>query len=164
MFSKIASSQKRAFRSQDLGKRRRETPQTLRAELDALEAHDLATFEEGRGAAHLTPEGWRDACSVVRNHRLWELYLTNAANYQVDHVHDDAERIEHILGEETVRLLERRLEFPHRDPHGKSIPSLRDMERFDAQPGAAPALRISSVMSFIPPFNPRDGFPLSMER
>ena len=25
------------------------------------------------------PEGWRLASSVVRNHRLWELYLTNAA-------------------------------------------------------------------------------------
>jgi manganese/zinc/iron transport system permease protein len=62
---------------------------------------------------------------VVRNHRLWELYLTNTANYPADHVHDDAERLEHMLPEETVRQLERGLEFPNRDPHGKVIPSLR---------------------------------------
>ncbi len=70
----------------------------------------------------LTPSGWRRASEVVRNHRLWELYLTNAAQYAADHVHDDAERVEHILGEEIVRELEKRLNYPQLDPHGKPIP------------------------------------------
>jgi manganese/zinc/iron transport system permease protein len=60
----------------------------------------------------------------VRNHRLWELYLTSRANFRADHVHDDAEDIEHLLDEETVRQLEERLDFPARDPHGKTIPKL----------------------------------------
>lgn len=77
----------------------------------------------------LTPEGWEQSCKVVRNHRLWELYLTNAAQIQSDHVHDDAEVIEHILGEEIVAQIEKRLDFPTRDPHGKVIPSQRDMDR-----------------------------------
>ena len=51
---------------------------------------------------HLTPDGWQRACEIVRNHRLWELYLTNEASI-ADRVHDDAEIIEHVLGEETVR-------------------------------------------------------------
>jgi manganese/zinc/iron transport system permease protein len=63
----------------------------------------------------------------VRNHRLWELYLTNAARLAPDHVHEDAEIIEHILGEETVRRLEERLQHARLDPHGKPIPGLRDM-------------------------------------
>ena len=116
---------------EELCGRRRATLEEVRAELATLDEHALATFDEPRGAVHLTPEGWRQACAVVRNHRLWELYLTNAANYSADHVHEDAEKIEHMLGEETVRQLERGLEFPHRDPHGKSIPSLRDVARFD---------------------------------
>lgn len=75
----------------------------------------------------LSPNGWMRACEIVRNHRLWELYLTNEANYAADHVHDDAERVEHILGEKTVRALERSLHYPTRDPHGKLIPGLEDM-------------------------------------
>lgn len=84
---------------------------------------------EGRTFAFLNPEGWVKACSVVRNHRLWELYLTNQAEYEPDHVHDDAEVIEHVLGEDTVRRLERLLDYPAEDPHGKLIPSLADLQR-----------------------------------
>tara|TARA_Y100000588_G_scaffold272308_1_gene288124 strand:+ start:101 stop:718 length:618 start_codon:yes stop_codon:yes gene_type:complete len=76
---------------------------------------------------YLTPSGWENACRIVRNHRLWELYLTESAHYQPDHVHDDAEEIEHVLGEETVRQLERNLNFPIFDPHGKPIPSIIDL-------------------------------------
>ncbi len=70
----------------------------------------------------LTPDGLKVAQTVVRNHRLWELYLTSQANYQADHVHDDAELIEHLLDEETVRQLEAELNFPTTDPHGMPIP------------------------------------------
>jgi Mn-dependent DtxR family transcriptional regulator len=34
-----------------------------------------------------------------------------------------------VLGEETVRQLERILSNPRQDPHGKLIPSLVDIER-----------------------------------
>ena len=77
----------------------------------------------------LTPAGWERACQIVRNHRLWELYLTNEARYAADHVHEDAEKIEHVLGEKVVRHLERILKDPRRDPHGSAIPSLEDIER-----------------------------------
>ena len=73
----------------------------------------------------------------MRNHRLWELYLTHVANYATDHVHDDADRIEHLLGEDTVRELEKRLNHPQRDPHGKLIPSMADMQQLYASQGIA---------------------------
>ena len=119
--------QTEAVTVEELCIKRRETFEEVRQQLTALKAHNLASYDALRGAVHLTPEGWRIACAVVRNHRLWELYLTNAANYQADHVHEDAEKIEHVLGEETVRQLERRLEYPNLDPHGNVIPSLRDL-------------------------------------
>lgn len=81
----------------------------------------------GEKAFYLTPKGMRRAQTIVRNHRLWELYLTDAANYSPDHVHDDAEEIEHILGEDLVRQLERQLNFADRDPHGKPIPSVEEI-------------------------------------
>jgi len=77
----------------------------------------------------LTPKGWEYACKIVRNHRLWELYLTNEAHYPPDHVHEDAEKIEHVIGEETVRKIEKLLKNPQRDPHGKLIPSIGDVNR-----------------------------------
>ena len=55
--------------------------------------------------------------------------LTNQAHYAPDHVHDDAEKIEHILGDEIVRKIERILSNPRKDPHGKLIPSQQDIER-----------------------------------
>ena len=105
--------------------RRRETAVGARREVAELQRAGLATEEGGRVA--FTPEGWQRACEIVRNHRLWELYLTNAAQLAPDHVHDDAEVIEHMLGDETVRRLERRLNYARRDPHGKLIPGLADL-------------------------------------
>ena len=61
---------------------------------------------------------------MVRNHRLWELYLTHAARIAADHVHEDADKIEHVLGEEVVRELEQRLDYAGVDPHGRAIPGL----------------------------------------
>lgn len=89
-----------------------------------LVRNNEATWEEGKTAIYLTSPGWRRATEIVRNHRLWELYLTDQADYAPDHVHDDAEKIEHVLGADTVRKLERDLNFPEFDPHGKPIPSL----------------------------------------
>lgn len=108
-----------------LAQRRSQTLEEARACARRLEIAGLATLHGD--ALALTPEGWKRAGEIVRNHRLWELYLTNAARIPADHVHDDAEKIEHILGEETVRLLEKRLNFATRDPHGKLIPGIRDI-------------------------------------
>jgi manganese/zinc/iron transport system permease protein len=72
----------------------------------------------------LTAKGYWEAIRVVRKHRLWELYLSSAANYPLDHVHEDAESAEHLIDEATLRKLEVRLNFPTKDPHGKVIPVL----------------------------------------
>lgn len=93
------------------------------------ETPELPSGSSSRRQIFLTPEGWEHACRIVRNHRLWELYLTNEADIRADHVHEDAEVIEHMLGENVVRRLERHLDFPALDPHGKVIPGQRDMER-----------------------------------
>lgn len=70
----------------------------------------------------LTPEGEREARRLVRNHRLWELFLTNEAQIAADHVHRDAEEIEHLLNPELVARLEALLGHPLEDPHGSPIP------------------------------------------
>ncbi len=115
-----------------LAERRRETLEEAQARVAAIQRHGLAT--RNVDAVAMTPQGWQRACEIVRNHRLWELYLTHAAQMAVDRVHDDAEVIEHVLGEETVRQLEKRLNYARKDPHGKLIPGVEDIRQGAARP------------------------------
>jgi manganese/zinc/iron transport system permease protein len=70
----------------------------------------------------LTEEGMSRGQRVVRIHRLWELYLTTHVNIAPDHVHDDADTIEHLLTPELETELERLLNYPTVDPHQAEIP------------------------------------------
>jgi manganese/zinc/iron transport system permease protein len=70
----------------------------------------------------LTAEGKNKGQRITRIHRLWELYLTNYLNIAADHVHEDAETIEHILTPELEKRLEEILDRPSQDPHSSSIP------------------------------------------
>ncbi|MCW5552493.1 MAG: metal ABC transporter permease [Verrucomicrobiae bacterium] len=127
----------------ELAERRRETVEEARQQAAELCRHALATLHEEGNLIFLTPAGWQLACAIVRNHRLWELYLTNAAQIAADHVHEDAERIEHVLGEEVVRELERRLDYATQDPHGRPIPSWADLRQ-----GAAPNVRPDDTVGY----------------
>jgi ABC-type Mn2+/Zn2+ transport system permease subunit/Mn-dependent DtxR family transcriptional regulator len=110
---------------QSLAERRRMTLEDAQREVRELARHGLATITGPM--VYFTPAGRTRSAEIVRNHRLWELYLTNSANIAADHVHEDAENIEHVLGEDVVRELERRLGYATHDPHGKTIPSVRDI-------------------------------------
>lgn len=70
----------------------------------------------------LTPEGEKRGRRVVRLHRLWELYLTQYVNLASDHVHEDAETIEHIITPELEQRLLEELNYPDLDPHSARIP------------------------------------------
>jgi manganese/zinc/iron transport system permease protein len=71
---------------------------------------------------HLTPEGIQKGKRTVKLHRLWELYLTQYLRIAPDHVHDDAETMEHILTPEMEARLEKLLDYPEVDPHQSQIP------------------------------------------
>lgn len=72
----------------------------------------------------LTEAGMVRAARVVKLHRLWELYLTRQLGIAADHVHDDAETIEHIITPELEQELEAILQYPRTDPHDQSIPRI----------------------------------------
>ena len=61
----------------------------------------------------LSATGLEEASRVVRNHRLWELYLIHYADIAPSHVDRDADQIEHILGPEVIRELETMLADVH---------------------------------------------------
>jgi manganese/zinc/iron transport system permease protein len=77
---------------------------------------------DSRDPMVLTDQGLAEAKRVVRNHRLWELFLTQEAQLAGDHVHRDAEHIEHVLPPDVLARLEAMLLHPTADPHGRAIP------------------------------------------
>jgi len=70
----------------------------------------------------LTEKGYARGHNLTRFHRLWELYLTEKINLPSDHVHEDAEEIEHILNSELAERISQELGEAKSDPHGKDIP------------------------------------------
>lgn len=80
--------------------------------------------ETADGRVALTADGLARAAHLTRIHRLWELYLTRKLELAPDHVHDDAEEIEHIITPELEAQLVRVLESPDEDPHAQRIPSV----------------------------------------
>ena len=90
--------------------------------LKKLAELNLVEYERYQGVM-LTNAGQKIALSVVRHHRLIELYLTEAMGFSWDRVHDEADRLEHAISEEFVDKVSDILGNPQRDPHGSPIPS-----------------------------------------
>jgi manganese/zinc/iron transport system permease protein len=58
------------------------------------------------GQVRLLPAGLAEARRVVRAHRLWELFLVDQVGIPADHVHRDADQMEHLLPPEYLAQLE----------------------------------------------------------
>jgi manganese/zinc/iron transport system permease protein len=59
---------------------------------------------------------------VVRLHRLWEVYLTQRLRMAPDHIHPQAETMEHLITPELEAQLIHELDAPEVDPHQSKIP------------------------------------------
>lgn len=88
----------------------------------AGEQPPLLEYEKNRGVA-LTYEGEQIALEVIRHHRLLETFLQEKLGYTWDEVHDEADRLEHVISEELEERIARALGDPHFDPHGDPIPN-----------------------------------------
>ena len=102
------------------------------------------------GSAALTGAGLRKARGLVRTHRLWERFLTDAGGRPWDLVHDEAHGLEHYTPPEVAEELATRLGHPRHDPHGAPIPSVEgildapaDRPLVEAETGAE--VRVSRV-------------------
>lgn len=91
--------------------------------LNYLKNHKLLEIVDGQ--IILTKAGKLSGAEVVHKHRLWETYLVNELRLAPDHVHRDAESMEHILTKDMIKKLERILEYPKVDPHGKPINNVK---------------------------------------
>jgi len=88
-----------------------------------LTAQGLVEHDRYRGQ-QLTREGRKVALELVRHHRLLEMFLVQVLGYSWDEVHEEAERLEHVISERMEQRIFELLGRPELDPHGHAIPSL----------------------------------------
>jgi len=82
----------------------------------------LVDYRKHHGVT-LTPEGERAALEVIRHHRLLETYLHESLGFPWDEVHEEAERLEHVISEAFEERIDALLGHPTHDPHGEPIPT-----------------------------------------
>ena len=88
----------------------------------AAEKPALVEYQKHQGVT-LTTTGKRAALEVIRHHRLLETWLVQTLGYTWDEVHEEAERLEHVISEDFERRIAAALGNPTRDPHGELIPT-----------------------------------------
>ena len=88
-----------------------------------LSSQGLVEHDRYRGQ-QLTKEGRKVALELVRHHRLLEMFLVKVLGYSWDEVHDEAERLEHVISERMEQRIFELLGQPELDPHGHAIPTL----------------------------------------
>lgn len=93
---------------------RGQPPAKVATQLAALARAGL--LERAEPGYRFTEAGLSAAYGVVRNHRLWEMYLMHEGQLGADHVDRDADYIEHHLPPPVVAELERLLSVHGRAP------------------------------------------------
>jgi DtxR family transcriptional regulator, Mn-dependent transcriptional regulator len=96
-------------------------PGTATTMVKTLAESGLVEYEPYAGVA-LTPAGEKLAASVVRRHRLIELFLVQVLGFGWDEVHDEAEQLEHAVSDRLIERIDEMLGHPEADPHGDPIP------------------------------------------
>ena len=92
----------------------------LYTRLRYLKRNDLVLCKS-QGLWKLSAVGLTKAKSILRSHRLWEVYLTEKMRYKIDHVHPSAEVMEHLISPEIEKMLQKELGNPKKDPHQSEI-------------------------------------------
>ncbi|MCQ9342473.1 metal-dependent regulator [Corynebacterium sp. 153RC1] len=75
----------------------------------------------------MTTEGRALATAVMRKHRLAERLLTDIIKLDINKVHEEACRWEHVMSEEVERRLVEVLDTIDRSPFGNPIPGLDEL-------------------------------------
>ncbi len=122
-----------------LAEQTRTTPASVNDMIKRLDQKGIIQYTKYKGVT-LTPSGKKTALTIIRKHRLWEVFLVDKLGFNWDEVHDIAEQLEHVHSPALTQKLDEFLGFPGLDPHGDPIP--------DAQGGFKPMER--SLLTQLP--------------
>lgn len=98
------------------------TPASANDMIKRLAQKNLIGYQKYKGST-LLANGKNVALSIVRKHRLWEVFLVDKLGFKWDEVHEVAEQLEHIKSPKLIQRLDAFLGYPTVDPHGDPIPN-----------------------------------------
>jgi len=97
-------------------------PASVSEALKKLSDRGLIHYQKYK-AVTLTENGNKVALKVIRNHRLWEVFLVEKLGFSWEEIHPMAEEMEHINFDLLIDRLDNFLGNPQIDPHGDPIPN-----------------------------------------
>src|SRR5207237_6570920 len=113
---------RRPVPTSELAQRLRISAASVSEMVGRLSDQGVASHDRYRGQ-QLTDQGRALALELVRHHRLLEMFLVRVLGYSLDEVHEEAERLEHVISERMEERIFELLGRPELDPHGHAIPS-----------------------------------------
>src|SRR5262249_14815160 len=93
----------------------------------------------------------------LRRHRLVELFFVQGMGMSWAEVHEEAEKLEHVVSERLIERMDEMLGRPTHDPHGDPIPdpdgalARRDLDKLAPMPISTP-LRVTRIADQDPAF------------
>ncbi len=93
--------------------------------LNRLQKEGYLEYKAYHGSK-LTEKGKERGASLIREHRLWEVFLMEHLGYTWREAHEDAHKLEHIDSPRLVERLDAYLGHPKHCPHGSPIPGNED--------------------------------------
>lgn len=114
---------------------------TVSQTIARMERDGLVTVAEDRHL-ELTAEGRLLATRVMRKHRIAERLLVDILGLELEYVHDEACRWEHVISERVERKILALLDDGRESPYGNPIPGLDEL-------GLAPGEATASVSSLL---------------
>lgn len=96
---------------------------TVNSMIKKLAAKKVVSYVPYRGIK-ITEKGKKEALSIIRKHRLAELFLVKVMGLGWEEVHDIAEQLEHVESERFYNRIDEMLGKPKVDPHGEPIPDV----------------------------------------
>ena len=100
-------------------------PPTVLAMFRQLSKMGLISYDKREGAK-LTVAGRGEAEQLIRKHRLIETFLRSILRIEEPLLHDEAEKLEHVISDQLIMKIDEYLNYPNMDPHGSIIPLSRD--------------------------------------
>lgn len=129
---------------------------TVTSMIKKLSSKKLVSYTPYKGIK-ITEKGRKEALSIIRKHRLAELFLVKILKLGWEEVHDIAEQLEHVNSELFYNRIDELLGYPKEDPHGEPIPDANgkmiSQKSFPlSQADVGSLVRISAVSNDEKPF------------
>lgn len=96
---------------------------TVTSMIKKLASKKMVSYAPYQGIK-ISEKGRKEALSIIRKHRLAELFLVKILKLGWEEVHEIAEQLEHVNSERFYNRIDELLGYPKADPHGEPIPDV----------------------------------------